>query len=199
MTNEVPFAGFIVRLREGDSAAWEELWRQYAPLLEGVIRKRLTGKVGQREGSEDVLISVFRTFWRRMSEGQFDLAEDKDLRNLLYQIAVNKAFGKERHHRKKRRSVDREEGGGSGAPGAEDRLGRVADPNSLLAAVAVAEQLERLLESLEPEELMVLALRLEGMTVKEIGERINRSERYVGGRLRRVKRRLARDLEDTNS
>jgi hypothetical protein len=59
--------------RKGDEDAARELFDNYAERLLLLVRRRLSQRLASRFGPEDVLQSVFRTFFRRAQQGQFSL------------------------------------------------------------------------------------------------------------------------------
>ena len=66
-----PVRDLIRRLREGDPKGADELFAQYARRLTRVAEQHLTRKLAGRIDGEDVVQSVFRTFFRRSAEGEF--------------------------------------------------------------------------------------------------------------------------------
>ena len=65
MNSGAPVAGLGKRLRGGDPRAAEELFARYAERLVRLAQRHLGRKVATREDGEDVVQSVFRTFFRR--------------------------------------------------------------------------------------------------------------------------------------
>src|SRR5262245_5479571 len=68
-----PVADWIRRWGAGDTRAAEQLFDRYARRLTHVAEQHLSRKLAAREGGEDVVQSVFRTFFRRSARGQFRL------------------------------------------------------------------------------------------------------------------------------
>lgn len=101
------FARLLAGVRAGDDAAARQLFADFGPELQRVIRFELR-KTRQNPvyEVEDVLQSVLRTFFVRAGLGQYDLASPTDLRRLLARIAHNKVVGIVR-----RETADRRGGG----------------------------------------------------------------------------------------
>jgi RNA polymerase sigma-70 factor (ECF subfamily) len=194
MMSESDWPGFLARLRQNDGTAWQTLWKEYGERLMRLIEGRLSATLRRRVGAEDVLASVFRTFWRRLSTNEYQFEEGRDLWSLLSTIALNKARTQARYHRRDKRDVRREETDDPADPNRADRIGQVPAPESLPDAVEVAEQFDQLCELLSDEELQIVALRLQGETQAEIGKQVNRSERWVREVLKKVERRLRPEL-----
>src|SRR5262249_12892791 len=78
-----PVADWIKRWSGGDQRAAKLLFARYAERLTHVAEQHLSRKVAAREGGEDVVQSVFRTFFRRSAEGQFQIDTSAQLWRLL--------------------------------------------------------------------------------------------------------------------
>ena len=70
------------RLRAGDPRAAERLFACYAERLGHLARQNLSRKLAGRIDSEDVVQSVFRTFFRRNARGEFHI--DSSAKNYTY-------------------------------------------------------------------------------------------------------------------
>ena len=64
-------------------------------------------------------------------------------------------------------------------------------------ALAVVEEVQRLMEGLTPSQCQMLELRLQGHTVDEIAAQVNRSERGVRWLLDKIKERLQEHLAES--
>jgi RNA polymerase sigma-70 factor (ECF subfamily) len=176
------------RLRAGENEAAEEIVQRFTRGLLALARARLSPLLRQKLDPEDVVQSVYRSFFRRCRAGQFDLASWQHLWQLLTVITLRKCASKSEHFRASRRDVAREvlrTGRDSGpVRGAVDRR-----PTPLEAA-ALHETVLQLLESLPPRDRPILEMSLQGFTVEEIGRRLGRAERTVWRIRERVRRRL---------
>jgi RNA polymerase sigma-70 factor (ECF subfamily) len=185
---------WVRRLACGDDEVVNEFWGQYGDRLQGLAAKFLTSKLYRREGPEDVVQSVCRTFLRRAKEGQFELADRDSLWRLLCAITVAKVREKARYHGRQRRSFERER------PLDGSRVGAVPveafEPTPAEAA-EFADELRGLLDEMDEEEREVVLLRIEEYTYPEIAERLGRSKRTVRRILKRVQSRLQRMLEES--
>ena len=174
-------------LRRGDELIVGEFWDQYGPLLLKVAENNLAENLRRRVGPEDVVQSACRTFLRRAKGGQFQLEGTEGLWRLLCAITLTKIREQARYHRRHKRSMDQEtnvdaadvSGGGLTASGPTPQ-----------EAAEFAEQYQKLLADLDPEEREMLELKLQDMTQEEIAARLGCTDRTVRRILKRLQSRL---------
>ena len=72
---------FSIRLlaqwREGDQQAAGHLFHRYAEQLTALARGRLSARMGRRFDPEDVVQSVYCSFFKGAGEGRFDLEANR--------------------------------------------------------------------------------------------------------------------------
>src|SRR5690349_19375868 len=106
MSELLPFAEFIARVRSGDAQAAETLVRRYESAIRVAVRARLTDPALKRHfDSVDVCQSVLASFFVRAAAGQYDLDEPSQLLALLVRMARNKLAGRARFHRREKRDA----------------------------------------------------------------------------------------------
>jgi RNA polymerase sigma-70 factor (ECF subfamily) len=88
--------GLVERVRAGDSAAFDAIFRQYYAHLVGYVQSLLRDQAAAEEVVQDIMLE----FWRRRST----LAADVSLKGYLFQSARNRAFNHARHARIVRQS-----------------------------------------------------------------------------------------------
>jgi RNA polymerase sigma-70 factor (ECF subfamily) len=190
------FDRLMAGLRDRDGDAARQLFHRFAGRLLGLARTRLDRVLRAKVGAEDVVQSVFKSFFRAHADGRFDVRDWDALWALLVVITARKCGRQLRYFRRAGRDVAREApppaNADDSAPGWE-ALAR--DPSPEEAAV-LAETLERLMRGLTERERQVLELRLQGYTVPEIGARVGRTEYTVQGILKRVRQRLEPLLDE---
>lgn len=191
---------WVCALIDGDEAAVAEFWREYGDRLNRLADRHLSPKLQRRVGSEDVIQSVCRTFFRRAREGQFDLPDAEALWRLLCVITLTKCRMLARFHGRERRGLAREQplDGLAGADGAAPHEPAAADPSPEEAA-ELADELARLLSGLDAEEQQLVELKLQEQSNEEIAERMNCSQRTVRRVLQRVQSRLRQILNESSS
>src|SRR5207249_10120696 len=85
--------------RAGDETAAREIFERYAERLAGLARRRLGQRLGRRVDPEDIVQSVFRTFFARAKAGQVTISGQDDLCKLVFRLTVVKTLRQVRHHR----------------------------------------------------------------------------------------------------
>jgi RNA polymerase sigma-70 factor (ECF subfamily) len=190
MAEEPSFDDLMAGLRVGDQDAATQLFRRFAHRLIGLARGHLDRRLQTKVDSEDVVQSVFKSFFPRAADGQFELANWEGLWGLLVVITLRKCgrkaemfFGSHRDVRKEMTPAVTPEN-----PDAHwDAFAR--DPTPSEAAI-LAETVEQVMQGLKESDRMILELRLQGHTAKEIGERVERSESTVNLVLKKIRKRL---------
>ncbi len=197
MTNDDAWDELIAGLRSGDEIACTQFWNSYGSLLEAVAQRQLSQKVRRRVGSDDVVQSVCRTFFRRVSAGQFDLPDADALWRLICSITLTKARRAARDHSRQKRGIDREQSidavGDGGTTPSANLEGNAATP---FDAAQVADQMEALLSGLAEQECTILDLKLQRFTNDEIAEKIGCSERTVRRVIKHLQQRWLQMEQD---
>jgi RNA polymerase sigma-70 factor, ECF subfamily len=198
MTPHDSFADLLIRLRQGDDAAAARVFHRFTHRLIALARVRLDSRVRQKVDAEDVLQSVYRSFFLRCADGQFDLSGWDSLWSLLAVITVRKCGHWADHFHADKRDIGREVAstttGEDTAPGGEMRA---LDP-SPEEVVLLTELVESLLRELPERDRAVVALGLQGYTATEISTQLQRPERSVYRVLQRVRSRLERMPTEEN-
>jgi RNA polymerase sigma-70 factor (ECF subfamily) len=199
MSDEVTssFQNFIHDLEEGKEGAWTRVFNLYAQRLLGLARSRLSShQLRPRVDADDVLNSVFRSFFHRCTEGQFDLKNWENLWGLLVVITLRKCNKQIKYSRADRRDVRRE----IAVPSSSDDstiswefMARDPTPDEV---AQLLETVEQLLRDLDERERQIVELRLQEYKVEEISQRVGRTERTVQRVLHRVRKRLERMREE---
>ncbi|QDU92622.1 RNA polymerase sigma factor [Lignipirellula cremea] len=188
-----PSDQWMAALAAGDSAVQQEFWNRYAGPLHRIADRQLSQKLKRRVDPEDVVQSACRTFFRRVGEGEFDLADQNDVWRLMLTITLNKARMQARFHGRDRRRMDREQA----LP--EDPGQGISFYEEGLAEVDFSDFLDALLRRLSEEQQAILKRTLESQTQDEIAAAIGCSQRTVRrmqGRIRELLREiLQQDLE----
>ena len=88
----------LERYRQGDDTAAEELFSRYFRRLTLLARSRLSPRLARRTDPEDVVMSVYRSFFIDARAGRFTLSRGGDLWRLLAAITKHKLLRQARHH-----------------------------------------------------------------------------------------------------
>jgi DNA-directed RNA polymerase specialized sigma24 family protein len=112
LLDELSFREWIGHVRAGDEEAATELVRQYAPVLEKAVRRRLLRRRLHRVlEAPDVSQAVLARFFCQARAGRFCLERPEQVRKLLLRMARNQVSDEARHHRARRRDLTRLEDG----------------------------------------------------------------------------------------
>ncbi len=184
------FDDLLRRVRTGDAAAADELWRQYEPFLRREVRLRLRDPHLRRLFDEnDVCQSVMASFFVRAAAGQFDLGGPEQLRQLLSRMGRNKLATQARRHRARRRDYRRV----GEFPEGEERQAPGAEPSPSQAA-AWRELLREFRDRLGAEERQLADLRAEGRSWADIAARLGGTADARRVQLNRAVSRVSREL-----
>jgi RNA polymerase sigma-70 factor (ECF subfamily) len=165
----------LLELRNGNQKAADQLYKRYVDRLRALAEKNTGKDLSQRFDAEDVIQSVFRSFFERARNGLYDVPDGGDLWPLLLVIALQKVRAYGSYHRAGCRDVRRESG-------TDDRDSvrlasqkfKAEEPQSLLKLIA-----DETLEQLPELHRQVARWRLEGYDHQEIANMAGRSKRTI--------------------
>jgi RNA polymerase sigma factor (sigma-70 family) len=181
----------LERFREGDELAAEALFSRYFQRLTLLARSRLSPRLSRRTDPEDVVMSVYRSFFVGARAGRFTLRRGGDLWRLLSSITKHKLLHEARRHGAVRRSTEVE------LPLDKVEEGRFLERRGVPspeAATALADELEQVFSQLSVLGRRVLELRLQGSQLSEIADDTGRSERTIRRTLGQIRELLAERL-----
>src|SRR3954451_707168 len=93
-----PLPELVRRLRAGDPDAPDAVDALFARRLTRIAEQHLSRRLAGRLDGDDVVQSVFRTFFRRSARGEFQIDNSAQLWRLLVTITLHKAQAKARLH-----------------------------------------------------------------------------------------------------
>ena len=191
---EDSFVAILSGLRKGDAAAAARVHADFAHRLVALAQQRLGERARRKTTPDDVVQSVFGSFFGRFPRGQWDLADRDGLWALLVEITVHKCLRQARHFGAQRRDAGREVGLQVGDDSACPADPPAAEPTPE-QAVILSEMVQLLLDGLPAgRERDIVQLRLQGFQVAEISRLTNVPERTVERRLLKVRDRLQQYL-----
>jgi RNA polymerase sigma-70 factor (ECF subfamily) len=190
MDFEPPITDLLPRLPAGDDQAIRAVFDHYSDRLVRLADRHLSRQLAGRVDGEDVVQSVFRTFFRPGTAGEFRLDSSGQLWQLLVKITVLKARAKARYH-----TADRRDAGAERAP-ADGFNPAAPEPGPEEAAILV-DQIDALFRGLPPVYAQVLGLRLQGRTVTDAADELNLSRQTVHRALNLLQERLTALTVDT--
>lgn len=182
--------GSLVRsIRDGDGTAANDLFKRYIHKLDRLAGMQLAGELSGRLDSEDITQSVFRTFFRRIGEGQYEVPHGETIWKLLAVITLNKIRSVGTHHRAAKRDI---------------RKSSSVDLVALGNAIATDEEAIRILHltieevvgKLPEAQQKIIQLRLEEHDISSIAEQVGRSKRTVERVLQGFRGKLQQVIDD---
>jgi RNA polymerase sigma-70 factor, ECF subfamily len=180
----------IALYRNGDKDAAAALYHRYAHRLRALAQAKHYSDLSSRVDCEDIVQSVFESFFRGVGRGSYDVPAGEELWHLFLVLTLNKIRAKGVYHRAAKRDVRL-----TSADGDIDRYPdplRTNDSTTLLLKMAVEEALGRL----PKQHKIVVEMRMEGHEVAEIAKETGRSKRSIERILQECRRKLASLLED---
>ncbi len=190
MPDDTSFRNLLAQLRAGDDRAASEVFQRFSRRLVALARSHLDSWVRRKEDPEDVVQSVYKSFFARVEEGQFDLVSWNDLWSLLTVITLHKCADRIDYTRARCRDAGREVSVPTAADSAAD-VWPVADPEPTpVEALVLTETVDELFRAFDSDDRGIIELSLQGYTVVEISAKLGRAERTV----RRVREQVKKYL-----
>ncbi|MCR9293737.1 MAG: ECF-type sigma factor [bacterium] len=190
-------SNWIDEVREGRSTAAMHIWQHYFDRLVRAARARLKGQDRGMADEEDIVVSVFESFYRAAKEGRFpQLAGRDELWRLLLTMSARKIVDKQRHDHRLRR------GAGQTVRSLQEATGDAGlaiqvignEPTPEMVAM-MTESVERLFSHLGEGPLRELAVaKLEGYSNAELSQRFGCSERTIERRLHLIREKCRQEI-----
>ena len=176
------------RIQQGDQEAARELLTRFEPEVRLVVRRQLPKILRSRFDSLDFLQSVWGSFFRRVASSP-EPREFKDPRHLvafLARAAKNKVIDEYRRSASRNQDMRREE------PiwiddQPRDLPGPAEDPTMSVEATETFERMRAILPEAKRE---ILDLKAQGLSSKEVGDRLGVSERTIQRALEELRKKL---------
>jgi RNA polymerase sigma-70 factor (ECF subfamily) len=160
------------------------IYHRYAPRLRALARQYLPQNCSGRFDADDVLQSVFRTFFQGTRRGAYEIPGGGELWGLLMVLTLNKIRSLLDFHRAGKRAVQQTASVGD----LQDHPATASDDSAAaLLRMVVEEQLAGLPES----NRAIIRLRIEGHEVAEIAAQTGRSRRTVERVLQQFRKKLS--------
>lgn len=180
----------MCRLRRGEGDAATALYLRYAQRLLALTRARSSPELARQVEADDIVQSVFASFFRKAAGGLYDVPEGEELWNLFLVITLNKIRAKGNFLRAAKRDVRR-----TVTADDEEREvpAAVADETALTELQMVVRDL---MAELPDKSAEIVELRIAGHEVAEIAATTKRSRRTVERVLQEFRQRLATLLKE---
>lgn len=149
-----------------------DLVERYTERLLDLARRQLPVSVSRRLDPQDVVQSVYRSFFQRLREGRFSFEDSGDMWRLLAAMTFQKAREAGKFHHRQRRNARRD------VSLADDSS--PADPEPSPDDLAVLVECLDLLVARMPVKYREIAIhRLNGDSIEQIATKVGRSSRTV--------------------
>lgn len=166
----------------------KDLFDKYSQRLERIATKNIQPVLKRRFDGEDVVQSVFRTFFRRQKEEKLRIQHSEGLWRLLVRITLCKTRSRARQHTAGRRDARADKA----ISGDRELLSQAPSPED---AIAFWEELDAALEGLPDQAAEILYMRFEGQTKSDIARKLNLSRQTIHRILKLLETRLTARLE----
>ena len=183
----------LKRFRRGEMDAPTQLYVRYAVRLQALATRQTSPELGRRLDPEDIVQTVFRTFFRRVALGSYDVPDGEEIWKLLLVIALNKIRDAAMHHRAAKRDVRRTSSGE-----ANEIAIRGAAGKDEAALVVLRMVVDGVLEDLPQSHRRMIELRLEGHEIADIALDLGRSKRSIERVLQNFRQRMSELIHEAN-
>jgi RNA polymerase sigma-70 factor (ECF subfamily) len=183
-------SSLLRRLRRGEDDAATALYLRYAHRLLALTRKQSSTELQRQAEPEDIVQSVFLSFFRKAASGMYNVPEGEELWNLLLVITLNKIRAKGNFFRAARRDVRRN----VGPEFPENDSALTADNEHALQELQ--EVVSELLAQLPPIYADIVSLRIAGHDLDAIASQTKRSRRTVERALQEFRNQLSALLNE---
>jgi RNA polymerase sigma-70 factor (ECF subfamily) len=180
--NPTPDDSLLRRFRGGDEDAATQLYLRYAGRLRAMARAQSARELARRVDPEDIVQSVFRTFFRRAAAGEYEVPAGDELWKLFLVIGLNKVRAVAAFHKAAKRDVRQTAGGDAVA------TAPLATQEDDLRVLRMT--IEELLAPLPAKHREIITLRIEGHEVADIAAKTGRAKRSVERILQEFRTRL---------
>lgn len=184
-SSDLSDADLLRLLQAGESSAAVEIYERYAQRLWRLANKNSSEQLAVRVAPEDIVQSVFRTFFRRATEGHYELPDGDELWKLFLVISLNKMRKKAVFHSAAKRDMSRTQSIGN------SQLSGPETPSDVLRMTV-----DEMISTLPAEQQGIVRDRIHGYEITEIAERNSVSRRTTERVLQTFRSRLLEELSE---
>jgi RNA polymerase sigma-70 factor (ECF subfamily) len=179
------------RFQNRDMDAATQLYVRYAKRLRKVAKSNCSPSLARRVEPDDIVQSVFGSFFRRVAQGEYPVPDGTELWRLLLVIALNKIRAKGTYHSAAKRDVGRTTEIASFSHAFEP----ARNDGDALAYSFLKMVINETMKPLSPAEKDIVRMRIDGYDVREIAQRTRISQRTVERCLQEFRNKLGLALE----
>jgi RNA polymerase sigma-70 factor (ECF subfamily) len=181
----------LERFRHGSQDAATQIYLRYAHRLRALAEAQCSTELARRIDAEDIVQSVFGSFFRKASSGYYDVPAGEELWKLFLVIALNKIRAKGAFHRAAKRDIRMTSGGDL-----FDQAVASKTDQDKAAYIFLQLTINEALERLPPQHRHMVEYRIEGYDVNEIARKSGRSKRTVERILQESLKKLSDLLQE---
>jgi RNA polymerase sigma-70 factor (ECF subfamily) len=175
------------RFKLGHEDAATGLYLRYAQRLLALARAKSSPALARRVEAEEIVQSVFGSFFRGAQQGYYDVPAGDELWKLFLVITLNKIRAKGAFHGAAKRDMHK-------TVEFDEAFGAAKDDSEALQLLRLT--LDESLQKLPEHYRQIVNLRVEGCEVEEIAHRTERSKRTVERILQEARKHLAHLLDE---
>ncbi len=175
----------------GDQEAATLLYQRYADPLRAIAIRQSATVLGTRVDPDDIVQSVFRTFFRRLSSETYNAPDGDNLWRLFFVIALNKIRNIAIYHKALKRDVRQTVPLGE-IPIASKRN----ETDEQLALSDLEKIISEILGELPESSQQIIRLRIEGHAVQDIATATGRAKRSVERVLQQFRNQLKAQFDE---
>jgi len=200
MSNSKHVSHWIDLVKDGDSVAANQIWQHYFDRLVRSVRQKLHGQNRAVSDEEDIVLSVFDSFYVAVEKGRFpDLSDRYDLWQLLLRMSARKVVDKRRHDHRQRRGGNVQVHSLDRANDDENVIEAIGNEPTPEMTLMMQESVEKFFSHLGVGQLRDLAGdKLEGYSNAELAKRFDCSERTIERRLHLIREKCQQELVEHN-
>ena len=161
----------------------KQLYHRYASRLIALARQLLSEQLAGKVEAEDIVQSVYKSFFRRVEDGRFAVVDTGKLWSLLARVTRHKVLKQAQRFGAQKRKLSHEQ-----ALADLDPLAATPSPEDITTFVEEVEQF--LAHAADPVHREMLILALQGFSATEIGQQTQRTATRVRQVLRQHRERL---------
>lgn len=190
----------VARAKSGDKEAENKLYEIYSERILGIVRLRMGSELRSKMQSMDLVQDALLCSFRDL--GDFTYRNEGDFRRWLSHIVENRIRDNIRKLHRQKHDINKEvqlngssqSKNGTFVPGIEPAY--TTTPSKIISRKEDQEKLEKAMQRLNPEyrEVILLA-KIEGLSYKQIGEKIGKSPDAVRMLLVRALNTLSKAYE----
>ncbi|MFL5330006.1 MAG: RNA polymerase sigma factor [Gemmataceae bacterium] len=181
----------LARLEHGSEGAAGTLYQRYARRLLALAKARSGDDLAARVDAEDIVQSVFASFFRGAGQGLYSVPSGDEIWGILLVITLNKIRSKGRHHHAAKRDARRTVSGDALADVGIEPPATDHSAHALLQMV-----IEEVLAKLPAGYHQVVRMRIEGYEIAEIAAKTGRSLRTTERVLQDFRSRIAKEFAE---